>query len=229
MAHLVSSTVDFSRADSLHFFLSLPLSRRRFPIGARLHVKISARSVYFRRKTRVGRGVAFEGVFTRVCTPRGRREKVQAISRATHGQALGGCSRSKRVKGCCCTTPPKPLVPRATHLPNPNVRSAVCIAGALALNMLLRASCQRRSKVPSRTTYCRDMVLFFFLPLYQREKRELLRAAYTQGQDRRRITRERVGFFEWAASSAFCLWAGSTTREFRLMILLIIRSALSSV
>lgn len=135
-------------------------------------MKISARSVYFRRKTRVGRGVAFEGVFTRVCTPRGRREKVQAISRATHGQALGGCSRSKRVKGCCCTTPPKPLVPHATHLPNPNVRSAVCIAGALALNMLLHASCQRRSKVPSRTTYCRDTVFSFSFCPFASARRE---------------------------------------------------------
>ena len=35
----------------------------------------------------------------------------------------------------------------------------------LALNMLLRASCQRRSKVPSPTTYCRDTLFFlaFFL------------------------------------------------------------------
>lgn len=143
-------------------------------------MKISARSVYFRRKTRVGRGVAFEGVFTRVCTPRGRREKVQAISRATHGQALGGCSRSKRVKGCCCTTPPKPLVPRATHLPNPNVRSAVCIAGALALNMLLRASCQRRSKVPSRTTYCRDTVFSFSFYPFASARRESFCVLHTR-------------------------------------------------
>ena len=61
------------------FFLSW-LSRGRFPIGARLHVKISARSVYFRRKTRepARRGRARGCVYARVHAKRTRRESAQA-------------------------------------------------------------------------------------------------------------------------------------------------------
>lgn len=100
----------FNPARLASFFLfSSPLSHGRFPIRARLHVKISARSVYFRRKTRVARGACL-----RACARgTGRGEKVRAISRATSLSLslslLGGCSRSKRVKGRCCTTPSLPL------------------------------------------------------------------------------------------------------------------------
>lgn len=70
----------FNPARLASFFLfSSPLSHGRFPIRARLHVKISARSVYFRRKTRVARGACL-----RACARgTGRGEKVRAISRAT--------------------------------------------------------------------------------------------------------------------------------------------------
>ena len=114
----VSIPIQPGSARFIFFLFSSPLSHGRFPIRARLHVKISARSVYFRRKTRVARGACL-----RACARgTGRGEKVQAISRATHGQPLcfslslslsllGGCSRSKRVKGRCCTTPPPPPLP----------------------------------------------------------------------------------------------------------------------
>lgn len=154
----------FNPARLASFFLfSSPLSHGRFPIRARLHVKISARSVYFRRKTRVARGACL-----RACARGTGGEKVRAISRATSLSLslslLGGCSRSKRVKGRCCTTPSLPL---PWNAPNPNGCPLMCIARALALNMLPRASCQRRSKVPSRTTYCGDSLfppLLSFLP-----------------------------------------------------------------
>ena len=74
--------------------------------------------------------------------------------------------RSKRVKGCCCIAPVVPLRPSCNALtqaqlsPFPLSRVHRALS-PLALNMLLRASCQRRSKVPSPTTYCRDTLFFF--------------------------------------------------------------------
>ena len=80
----VSIPIQPGSARFIFFLFSSPLSHGRFPIRARLHVKISARSVYFRRKTRVARGACL-----RACARgTGRGEKVQAISRATHGQPL---------------------------------------------------------------------------------------------------------------------------------------------
>lgn len=90
-------------------------------------------------------------VYVCVNTRSERREKVQAISRTTHGWR-----RSRRVKGRRATP-----VQRTYPIPPP--LETPCILCALALNMLLHASCQRRSKVPSRTTYCGDRLSFFFL------------------------------------------------------------------
>ena len=71
---------------SLSLSLSLSwLSRGRFPIGARLHVKISARSVYFRRKTRE----SAEGSRSRVCLracARQENEERKCTSKQFHGQ-----------------------------------------------------------------------------------------------------------------------------------------------
>lgn len=153
----------FNPARLASFFLfSSPLSHGRFPIRARLHVKISARSVYFRRKTRVARGACL-----RACARGTGGEKVRAISRATSLSFSLSARWLQQVEEGKRPLLHHPFLFRGTHLPNPNGCPLMCIARALALNMLPRASCQRRSKVPSRTTYCGDSLfppLLSFLP-----------------------------------------------------------------
>lgn len=68
------------------FLFSSPLSHGRFPIRARLHVKISARSVYFRRKTRVARGLCL-----RACA---REQDEERKCKQFHGQHTANLSFS---------------------------------------------------------------------------------------------------------------------------------------
>lgn len=125
-----------------------------------------------RRESRP-RGRARGCVYARVHAKRTRRESAQA-SNFTGNTRLGTRRRrrrlqhrSKRVKGCCCIAPVVPLRPPCNALtqsqlsPFPLSRVHRALS-PLALNVLLRASCQRRSKVPSPTTYCRDTFFFFF-------------------------------------------------------------------